>query len=112
MDGLMAIFRDDIPIFTHEKGRSMTAIHLHNVQQKYGSLTVLDNLNWQLGKGEVLGLFGHNGAGKTTTVKLILGLIQASKGQISVLGGQPHDPAVRQKIGFLPENVMFYPQLS
>lgn len=90
----------------------MTAVSLQNVEQKYGTLTVLNDVNWSLSQGEVMGLFGHNGAGKTTTVKLILGLIQASSGKVAVLGGSAQDPNVRQQIGFLPENVMFYPQLT
>lgn len=87
-------------------------VELNQIEQKYGDLTVLHNLSWQLGEGEVLGLFGHNGAGKTTTVRLILGLLQASSGQIKVLGGSAQNPFIRQQIGFLPENVMFYPQLT
>lgn len=90
----------------------MTVVELKNVQQKYGDLTVLDDISWHLGQGEVLGLFGHNGAGKTTAVRLILGLIQASAGQVTVLGSDGLDAHVRQQIGFLPENVMFYPQLT
>lgn len=90
----------------------MTVVELKNVQQKYGDLTVLDDISWHLGQGEVLGLFGHNGAGKTTAVRLILGLIQASAGQVTVLGSNGLDAKVRQQIGFLPENVMFYPQLT
>lgn len=57
-------------------------------------------------------MFGHNGAGKTTTVKLLLGLISASQGQVKVLGGDAQEPHIRQQIGFLPENVMFYPHLT
>lgn len=90
----------------------MTTVLLQNVEQKYGELAVLHNISWQLNAGEVLGLFGHNGAGKTTTVRLILGLIQASSGQVQVLGGNVQDPTIRQQIGFLPENVVFYPQLT
>lgn len=90
----------------------MTVVELNNVQQKYGQMLVLDNNSWQLGAGQVLGLFGHNGAGKTTTVRLILGLIQESAGQVKVLGGSAQDAKIRQQIGFLPENIMFYPQLT
>lgn len=90
----------------------MTVVELKNVQQKYGKMLVLDDNSWQLGAGQVLGLFGHNGAGKTTTVRLILGLIKESAGQVKVLGGCPQDARIRQQIGFLPENIMFYPQLT
>ncbi|MDY0250421.1 MAG: ABC transporter ATP-binding protein [Pseudomonas sp.] len=90
----------------------MNAVELHNVYQQYGTMAVLDNLNLTLAEGEVLGLFGHNGAGKTTTVRLILGLLKATTGQVKVLGGTPGDSDIRRKIGFLPENVTFYPQLT
>lgn len=90
----------------------MNAVELHNVYQQYGTMAVLDNISLSLAEGEVLGLFGHNGAGKTTTVRLILGLLQATTGTVRVLGGTPGDSDIRRKIGFLPENVTFYPQLS
>ncbi len=90
----------------------MNAVELHNIYQQYGKLAVLDNISLTLGEGEVLGLFGHNGAGKTTTVRLILGLLQATSGDVRVLGGTPGDSDIRRQIGFLPENVTFYPQLT
>ncbi|WP_205341257.1 ABC transporter ATP-binding protein [Denitrificimonas caeni] len=90
----------------------MNAVELHNVYQQYGTMAVLDNISLNVAEGEVLGLFGHNGAGKTTTVRLILGLLQATSGQVRVLGGTPGDSDIRRDIGFLPENVTFYPQLT
>ncbi len=90
----------------------MSAVEIQGVNQRYGSMTVLHDLNLTLGEGEVLGLFGHNGAGKTTSMKLILGLLTPSEGQVRVLGRAPHDPEVRRQLGYLPENVTFYPQLS
>lgn len=91
----------------------MTAVvELIDVQQHYGKLQVLHDMNWRLETGEIMGLFGHNGAGKTTTVRLILGLIDATAGQVKVLGGRASESSVRQQIGFLPENIMFYPQLT
>ncbi|MGQ7957978.1 ABC transporter ATP-binding protein [Pseudomonas sp. SP16.1] len=90
----------------------MNAVEIRGVSQRYGRMTVLHGLDLTLGEGEVLGLFGHNGAGKTTTMKLILGLLRASEGQVSVLGRSPNAPQVRRQLGYLPENVTFYPQLS
>lgn len=90
----------------------MSAVEIQGVNQRYGSMTVLRDLSLTLGEGEVLGLFGHNGAGKTTSMKLILGLLTPSEGQVRVLGRAPNDPEVRRQLGYLPENVTFYPQLS
>lgn len=90
----------------------MNAVEIQGVSQRYGSMTVLHDLSLNLGEGEVLGLFGHNGAGKTTSMKLILGLLAPSEGQVKVLGRAPNDPQVRRQLGYLPENVTFYPQLS
>ncbi|MDX5298691.1 MAG: ABC transporter ATP-binding protein, partial [Gammaproteobacteria bacterium] len=90
----------------------MNAIQLDGITQHYGATAVLHDLSLHLPPGEVLGLFGHNGAGKTTTIKLILGLLQPTQGQVQVLGGSPQDVRIKLQIGYLPENVMFYPQLS
>ena len=90
----------------------MSAVDIEGVSQRYGSMTVLRDLTLSLGEGEVLGLFGHNGAGKTTVMKLILGLLKASAGQVHVLGCRPAQAEVRRQLGYLPENVTFYPQLS
>ncbi|MCP2072956.1 UNVERIFIED_ORG: Cu-processing system ATP-binding protein [Pseudomonas lini] len=90
----------------------MNVVEIEGVSQHYGDVAVLRGLNLNLAQGEVLGLFGHNGAGKTTTMKLILGLLRASEGQVRVFGRAPSDSSVRQMLGYLPENVMFYPQLS
>ncbi len=90
----------------------MNVIDIQGVSQRYGQTTVLHDLNLSLGEGEVLGLFGHNGAGKTTSMKLVLGLLQPSAGQVRVFDRLPSDPHVRQMLGYLPENVTFYPQMS
>ncbi|WP_166258183.1 ABC transporter ATP-binding protein [Marinobacter salicampi] len=90
----------------------MSCFHLENVSYRYHKKTVLQGIDLHLEPGEILGLFGHNGAGKTTCIKLILGLMPPWKGRISVLGGEAGQADVSQHIGYLPENVMFYPQLT
>ncbi|CAD0265613.1 Copper transport ATP-binding protein NosF [Pseudomonas veronii 1YdBTEX2] len=90
----------------------MNVVEIEGVSQRYGRATVLHDLNLSLAPGEVLGLFGHNGAGKTTAMKLVLGLLRASAGEVRVFGRAPSDPHVRRWLGYLPENVTFYAQLS
>lgn len=90
----------------------MNLLELDQVYQSYGRQEVLHDLSLSLEEGEVLGLFGHNGAGKTTSMKLILGLLRPGRGRVQVLGGDPNDHHVRRRLGYLPENVTFYPQLS
>lgn len=90
----------------------MSCFRLENVSYRYDKSPVLQGIDLHLESGEILGLFGHNGAGKTTSIKLILGLVQPTRGTVSVLGGHAGDPQVTQHIGYLPENVMFYPQLT
>lgn len=93
----------------------MSIIQLENIHQQFGQLCVLNSLDLNLEKGEVLGLLGHNGAGKTTTMKMILGLLKPTSGQIKVFGQDPFHANFnhyRYRIGFLPENVSFYQQLT
>lgn len=90
----------------------MSCFRLENVSYRYSKSPVLTGIDLALEPGEILGLFGHNGAGKTTSIKLILGLMHPQQGKVSVLGGNAGDPEVSQHIGYLPENVMFYPQLT
>jgi Cu-processing system ATP-binding protein len=90
-------------------------VKLTNVGKNYPKLTALSAIDMKLGQGEVLGLFGHNGAGKTTMMKLILGVISPSAGNIEVMGVSPDSKEawhMRSKVGYLPENVSFYEQLT
>ncbi|SCZ68488.1 ABC transporter ATP-binding protein, partial [Thiohalomonas denitrificans] len=94
---------------------STPAVRLQDVHKHYGSLRALDGLSLEVGAGEVLGLLGHNGAGKSTTIKLILGLIEATGGEVQVLGRSPcgqDNQKLRMMLGYLPESVRFYEQLS
>ena len=90
-------------------------ISLNNVGMHYKQLHALDNVSMSLEQGEVLGLFGHNGAGKTTMMKLILGVISPTHGDVNVMGMAPDSKEAwhtRAKVGYLPENVSFYEQLT
>jgi len=68
----------------------------------------LDDLNLTIHRGEVFGLLGPNGSGKSTTIKLLLGLIFASRGSATVLGQPAGSTAINERIGFLPEESYLY----
>ena len=72
----------------------------------------LDDLSFSVGRGEVFGFLGPNGSGKTTALKLILGLIRADAGQITVLGLPHADRRWRERAGYLPEHPYFYDYLT
>ena len=68
----------------------------------------LNSLSLQVNKGEVFGLLGPNGSGKTTTMKLLLGLLFPTEGEISILGKPAWDVSKNEKIGYLPEESYLY----
>jgi ABC-2 type transport system ATP-binding protein len=72
----------------------------------------LDRLTLSVETGEVFGFLGPNGAGKTTTIKLLMQLVFPTSGTASILGRPPGDPAVKRRVGFLPENPYFYDYLT
>ena len=73
-----------------------------NVTKKYGDLVAVNNLSFEVEKGEIFGLLGLNGAGKTTTFRMILGLIDDYTGNI-YLDNKKIDYSITDKIGFLTE---------
>lgn len=75
-------------------------------------VTAVADLDLDVAPREVFGLLGPNGSGKSTTLKMILGLLFPTRGQISVLGKRPTDVAVKAHIGFLPEESYLYPFLN
>ena len=72
----------------------------------------LQHLNLEIAPGEIYGLLGPNGSGKSTTLKIILGLIQPTRGSVRVFGRDHSTVAVRRDIGFLPENAYFHKFLT
>jgi Cu-processing system ATP-binding protein len=92
----------------------MPAIVAERLTKKFGSNVALDSLDFALPEARCLALIGHNGAGKTTLMKLILGLISPTAGQVRVLEANPAKagPAFRRQIGFLPENVVFHDEFT
>ena len=72
----------------------------------------VDNVNFEVKRGEVFGLLGPNGSGKSTTVKMLLGLLFPTKGHIEVFGQSPRHVATKSRIGYLPEESYLYRYLD
>lgn len=69
-------------------------------------------VSFEVKKGEIFGVLGPNGAGKTTTMKMLLGLIFPTKGELSIFGSSKPSPEVMRRIGYLPENPYVYQYLK
>ena len=77
-------------------------LKVENVTKKYGDLTAVNNLSFEVNDGEIFGLLGLNGAGKTTTFRMILGLLDDYEGNITI-DGEHISYNISDKIGFLTE---------
>lgn len=82
-------------------------IKLKNVVKKFGSKTILNNIQFSIKPGEVIGLLGVNGAGKTTTINLMLGSETPNSGEILLFGKNPRNQTAREFVGSTPQNVEF-----
>ncbi len=80
---------------------TMTLARLENVSKSYGNVTALNGLNLSVNAGEILALLGPNGAGKTTAVSLLLNLIEADSGTVSLFDQDPQALPARQRIGVM-----------
>jgi zinc transport system ATP-binding protein len=82
-------------------------VEMENVSVSFDRQSVLQDVNLSIDKDEFLAIIGPNGGGKSTLLKVILGLIKADQGRISVFGKKPGDPS--NPIGYLPQYVSFDP---
>lgn len=81
------------------------AIEIRGLTKRYGNLTAVDRLDITVERGSIHGFLGPNGAGKTTTIKVLLGLLRADGGSVTMLGKEVKgdSPSARQKVGYMPE---------
>jgi len=89
-------------------------IQVEGLTKRYGERTAVDNLTFHAARGEIVGFLGPNGAGKTTTMRILTGFMPPSEGKASVAGFDllTQSIEVRKRVGYLPENVPLYPEMS
>jgi ABC-2 type transport system ATP-binding protein len=88
------------------------AIVAENLQKRFGGVRAVADISLVVPRGARFGLIGQNGAGKTTFIKMLLGITRPDAGRIAILDGDPEDPAVRRRIGYLPERLAIPPSFS
>jgi ABC-2 type transport system ATP-binding protein len=89
-------------------------IEVEHLTKRYGPVTAVHDVSFQVGKGEILGFLGPNGAGKTTTMRVLTGYMPATEGRVRVGGHDVFEQAVeaKRRIGYLPETPPLYPDMT
>ena len=92
----------------------MGTLEIRHLTKRFSGLPAVDDVNFFIRPGEILGYVGPNGAGKSTTVKMIIGLLEPSDGHILYDGRSINDdlPAFQRRLGYVPEEPNLYPFLS
>lgn len=93
----------------NRKAQTMS-IEVKNLLKYYGQQAAVNDISFQVNKGEIVGFLGPNGAGKSTTMKIITGFIPATEGKVFVCGMDVEEQSLetRKRIGYLPENNPLY----
>ena len=89
-------------------------IEVKNVTKKYGKVVAVDNINFTINDGEIIGLLGPNGAGKSTTMNMITGYIEPTEGTIVIDGYDisKKPRKAKREIGYMPEGVPLYTDMT
>lgn len=74
----------------------------------YGGVNAIEKISFEVNRGDYIGLIGHNGSGKTTLIKIILGLLTASSGRVSLFGKGYREFNEWTRIGYLPQNISLF----
>lgn len=89
----------------------MTTLEANGLHKVFGEVVAVDDLTLQVRPGEVVGLLGANGAGKSTTMRMLLGLIAPTRGEV-LIGGEPARKVDRRVMGYVPQGLGLYRDLT
>ncbi|MFD2628658.1 ATP-binding cassette domain-containing protein [Oceanobacillus kapialis] len=92
----------------------MTVLEAKQVSKYFGKFTALNSIDMEVNKGEVYGFIGPNGAGKSTTIRILLGILKASKGSVKIFGKDAWKDAVsiHEQLAYVPGDVNLWPNLT
>ena len=88
-------------------------IRVDHLSKFYGPIKAVDDISFQIAKGEIVGFLGPNGAGKSTTLRILTSYLPATSGVATVAGFDIMNESmdVRKNIGYLPQSVPIYPEM-
>ena len=109
--------QEELSVPAHEDSETTAqemAVEVEGLTKTFGSVHALRGLDLTVPAGQVTGFLGPNGSGKSTTIRILLGLLRASGGRATVLGGDPWADAVRlhRSIAYVPGDVALWPNLT
>ena len=89
-------------------------VEVKNLSKSYGTIKAIDNINFSVDNGEILGFLGPNGAGKSTTMNIITGYLSSTSGTVTINGSEilENPKETKAKIGYLPEIPPLYPDMT
>jgi len=89
-------------------------IEVKGLTKRYGHIAAVEDLSFEIGRGEIVGFLGPNGAGKSTTMRILTGFFPATSGTAHINGHEVHaDPlAVKRSVGYMPERVPLYEEMT
>ena len=104
----------NLEIPTRAPGDRKPAIVAEGLTRRFGKFTAVDQVSFEIERGEIFGFLGSNGCGKTTTMKVLTGLLPASEGKAWLFGEQTraHDLATRKRVGYMSQAFSLYAELT